>query len=273
LLETRIQALTAQRFYGMSMIEHMRRLGVLTPASVLAHGVWVSEADIDAIASARATIVHNPACNMKLGSGIAPVAAMLARGVNVALGTDNNNANDSNSMFDAMRLASLAASLISETVEPVIDAACSLRMATQGGVAAMGMQYLGKIAAGHLADFCILNAGTSAFTPMNDAVTQLVFCEQGQSVSDVYVGGRRLIDQGRVTSIDEAELLREVSARMPVMLAKVRDGAAHAERLRPYLETAYRRCLEDPEAAALIPACNLLGGARRAAGPAAGSGH
>jgi guanine deaminase len=261
LLETRIQALTAQRFYGMSMIEYMRQLGILTPSSVLAHGVWVSEADLDAVAAGGATIVHNPACNMKLGSGIAPVAAMLARGINVALGTDNNNGNDTNSMFDAMRLASLSGSLVSRTIVPVIDAACCLRMATQGGAAALsGAGAIGNIAAGQLADFCILDARSPAFTPLNDAATQLVFCEQGQSVSEVYVGGRRLIDHGRITSIDEADLLREVAARMPVMLTKVRDGAAHAERLRPYLETAYRSCLEEPEVASLKGAYNLIDG-------------
>jgi hypothetical protein len=202
---------------------------------------------------------------MKLGSGIAPIAAMLARGVKVALGTDNNNGNDSNSMFDAMRLASLSGSLAGRSMVPTIDAACCLRMATQGGAAAMsGAGTVGSIAAGQLADFCILDANTSAFTPMNDAVTQLVFCEQGRSVSEVYVGGRKLIDQGRITSIDEGELLREAATRMPTMLAKVRGGAAHAERLRPYLETAFRRCLEEPEVAALMGAYNMIDAERRA---------
>jgi 5-methylthioadenosine/S-adenosylhomocysteine deaminase len=264
LLETRIQALTAQRFYGRSMVEFMRDAGVLTRGTVLAHGIWVSEEDLDAVAVAGATIVHNPACNMKLGSGIAPVAAMLSRGINVALGTDNNNGNDSNSMFDAMRLASLSGSIVSNAGS-TIDAACCLRMATQGGSAALGLPGTGSIKAGELADFCVLNAGSPAFTPLNDPVTQLVFCEQGRSVSDVYVSGKRLVEQGRITSIDVPELLREIAVRMPVMLAKIRAGASYAERLRPYLEAAFERCSAEPEVAAWRGTFNFIDGQRRPA--------
>jgi 5-methylthioadenosine/S-adenosylhomocysteine deaminase len=258
-LETRIQALTAQRLYGVSMIEFMRRLGILTPNAVLAHGIWVSASDLDKIADAHATIVHNPACNLKLGSGVAPVAEMLARGINVALGTDNNGGNDSNSMFDAMRLACLAGSLVSKTVEPVVNASCSLNLATEGGALAMRSESeVGRIAAGYLADFCLLDTQGSAFTPLNDPVTQLVFCEQGQSLTGVYVGGRKLVDRGRVTSIDERELWEEVADRLSLMQAKVQQGIAYAERLRPYLETAYQRCREEPWMAALKGAQNLI---------------
>jgi 5-methylthioadenosine/S-adenosylhomocysteine deaminase len=257
-LETRIQSLAAQRMYGTSMVEHMRRLGTLTANAVLAHGVWMSDSDLEAVAAAGATIVHNPACNMKLGSGIAPVAAMLAHGINVALGTDNNNGNDSNSMFDAMRLAAFAGALVSSQPDAPIDAPCCLRMATTGGAGALGRaNELGRIARGELADFCILDTSTSAYTPPNDLHAQLVFCEQGHSVRQVFVAGRKLVDEGRITSIDEQGLAREIAERLTAMHGKVLAGATHAEQLRPYLESAFRNCLAEPDIAELIGACNL----------------
>ena len=198
---------------------------------------------------------------MKLGSGIAPVAAMLARGINVALGTDNNNGNDSNSMFDAMRLASLAGSLVSRSSVPAIDAACCLRMATQGGAAAMsGAGAPETSRRGNSPTFASSTRGSAAFTPLNDPVTQLVFCEQGP----IGIGACTSAAEDSSITADYQHRRARIMARgggptMPVMLSKIQHGAAHyAERLRPFLETAYRTAAEEPGVAALRGAQNLI---------------
>lgn len=257
LLETRIQALTAHKLYGKSMTAHMHDLGILTANSLLAHGVWLAPDELDRVAEAGASVVHNPACNLKLGSGVAPVAEMLRRGINVALGTDNNNGNDLNSMFDAMRLAALANGLLETGENFPVDALKAFEMATLAGARAIGQgQRLGSIEVGKQADFSLLDLGTSAFLPLNDALNQLVFCEQGGSVRQVFVGGRELLDHGRITRIDEDALTREVAERMPVMQGRILSGVEAARTLRPYLESAYRDCLGDPAMGDLARAIN-----------------
>lgn len=247
LLETRIQKLTAAKCHGISMTEYLDRLGLLTARSVLAHGVWLGAAELDLIAARGASVIHNPACNMKLGSGLAPVAEMLRRGIAVGLGTDNNNGNDLNSMFDAMRLAAFSGALLDTSPASPVDARQAFAMATAGGARVLGLDdRIGAIAIGKQADFCLVDLGTSAFMPLNDLPTQLVFCESGTSVRDVYVAGLKLVDHGRITCLDEAELLREIAERMPTLQGRIDDGRRAAERLRPYLEQAYDDCLRDP---------------------------
>jgi hypothetical protein len=124
----------------------------------------------------------------------------------------------------------------------------AFNMATLGGAKAIGRgTQTGSIEVGKQADFCLIDLKTGAFTPLNDALTQLVFCEQGSSVRDVYVGGRKLVDQGRITRIDEEALMLELVERMPTLQGRIRSGQSASEILRPYLEGAYRDCLDDPE--------------------------
>lgn len=260
LLETRIQALTARREYKMPMAKYMHQHGLLTSNTLLAHGVWLTEEELELIAQSGASVVHNPACNLKQGSGLAPVSAMIRQGVNVALGTDNNNGNDLNSMFDAMRLATFAGAVGRIEAKYPIDAARALLMATLGGAKALGRHAeIGAIEIGKQADFALLDLSTPAFTPLNEATTQLVFCEQGQSVRDVFVGGRKVVDEGRITQLDERALMEEITQRMPSMMSRIEDSKDQGARLRPYLEQAYQRCLEDPAMTSLLQTHNALG--------------
>ncbi|MBN2975810.1 amidohydrolase family protein [Pseudomonas sp. FP597] len=266
LLETRIQALTAAKFYGKPMAAYMDDLGLLTPRSVLAHGVWLSAAELDLIAERGASVVHNPACNLKLGSGVAPIAQMLRREVNVGLGTDNNNGNDLNSMFDAMRLAALSNALLDQDEVCPVGALQAFNMATLGGARAIGRgAQTGSIEVGKQADFCLIDLKTSAFTPLNDALTQLVFCEQGSAVRDVYVGGRKLVDHGRITRIDEEALMLELMERMPTLQGRIQGGQDASDTLRPYLVGAYNDCLADPQMVGLRHSINQFDRSRRGA--------
>ena len=98
-LETRMQAVSAQQMYGETLPEHLAALGFLSPRVSFEHGIWLTPGDIELVAAHGVTIVHNPVSNMKLGSGICPVPELLAAGVNVALGTDGMCSNDGNDMY------------------------------------------------------------------------------------------------------------------------------------------------------------------------------
>ncbi|MGI4814504.1 MAG: amidohydrolase family protein [Janthinobacterium lividum] len=246
-LETRIQALTAQKMYGGSMVAYLNEHGLLNRHSVLAHGVWLTLPEMDLLARSQASVIHNPACNLKLGSGIAPIGELLKRGVNVGLGTDNNNGNDLNSMFDALRMSALLSGIGRADADASLSADQAFELATSNGARALGRDALtGTIEVGKQADFVVLDLNSASFLPLNEPMTQLVFCEQGQSVLQVYVGGRRLIDRGRVARIDEAALRAELAERLPAISAAIAAAEHAAAELRPSLLAAYRRCVEDP---------------------------
>jgi 5-methylthioadenosine/S-adenosylhomocysteine deaminase len=138
ILETKVQAVMARDLYGQSMIAHLRDLGVLTPRLTVIHGVWLSREDVAMLAEAGATVAHNPTCNLKVRSGVAPVPRLLEAGVNVALGTDNPSANDSSNLFDSLKLAALLQNLDGPTPKAGSPARAALRMATAGGARSMG---------------------------------------------------------------------------------------------------------------------------------------
>ncbi|MDQ3778832.1 MAG: amidohydrolase family protein, partial [Actinomycetota bacterium] len=106
-LETRMQAVSGQRMYGKTLVEHMDAIGFLGPRVCFAHGIWLTPRDIELVRDRDVSIAHNPVSNMKLGSGIAAVPALLAEGINVALGTDGMSSNDGLDMFASLKQAAL----------------------------------------------------------------------------------------------------------------------------------------------------------------------
>jgi 5-methylthioadenosine/S-adenosylhomocysteine deaminase len=256
-LETRIQALTAELFYGRSMVEHMHGLGILDRHAVLIHGVWMSSSDLDLVAKHGPGIVHNPGSNLKLGSGVAPVPAMRARGIPVGLGTDNHNANDNCSILEALKLAGLVHNAQDSDYARWIGAREAFAMATAGGAACAGLgKSLGSLEPGKQADFLQWDLSSNAFLPLNHAVNQLVYCEQGGSLERVVVAGQLIYTGGRFERIDEAEIMGEIRDRLDVMQRKIMDTAATGEALRPFLARAYDLCMKDPRMAPYLGRCN-----------------
>jgi len=244
IVESKVQAVTAWELYGTSMIAHLRELGVLSPRLTVIHGVWLSREDIAMIAEAGATVAHNPTCNLKLLSGIAPVPRLLDAGVNLAVGTDNPSANDSSNLFDALKLAALLQNLDGPAPKAGSPARTVLRMATAGGARSMGLgDELGAVAPGCRADLAILDLGTLGFTPLNDAVRQLVYCESGASVRTVLVNGQVVVEEGRLLTLDLGALREEAVEYGRKVAADNREVRAQAARLRPYLEEMHRRAL------------------------------
>jgi 5-methylthioadenosine/S-adenosylhomocysteine deaminase len=211
LLETRLQSWAAHKLYKKPLCAHLADIGFLSSRLSAAHGIWLDEREMDLLAASGASVVHNPASNLKLGSGIAPVAKLKNRGVNVALGTDGGDTSDSYSIFDQMRLAAYLSRVVAEEPDHWITAFDALRMGTVNGARAVpGWRgKIGKIKPGYGADLVLLKPGLR-LRPLRDIVHQLVFCEGGQSVDTVLVDGKVVVEGGRLIGVDEESLIRRV---------------------------------------------------------------
>jgi cytosine/adenosine deaminase-related metal-dependent hydrolase len=221
LLETQVQAGLAQQRYGVTQVQHLQRLGLLTPRLSCAHTIWLDEDDIGRLADAQAVVVHNPGSNLKLGTGLAPIPTMLARGVTVALGTDGVSTNDSPDLHRAMHLAAV----LHRPHEPQrarwVSAREALRMATQGGATALRLAgQIGAIAVGMRADLVLYDLTAPPWVPFNDPIQHLVHVEDGRTVDTVLIDGRVVVAQGTVTTIDAAALLAEARPMLAAIRAR-----------------------------------------------------
>ncbi len=210
--ETKSQALLCREMYGRSCITVLQEMQLLNRYASLAHCVWVDDTDMDTLRDTGTTVVHNPSSNLKLGSGFAPIPSMKERGINVALGADGPASSDNQVLFDVMKLAALIHSGREVDHRRWLSARDVVTMATTGGAAALGMGgELGELKPGLLADLTLLRLDSSYFTPLNDSYRQLVYSETGASVETVIVDGRVVVENGRLVTVDEDDLLTEAS--------------------------------------------------------------
>lgn len=214
-VETRAQDYCIRRAHGKSVIQWMADEDVLGPDVSLPHSVWIrSPDDLDRLAASGAIPVHNPAANLKLGSGLMPMRAMLDRGIPVALGVDGACSNDNQNLFETIKLAALIHSLDHTDPRAWISAREAVHAATAGGAAALGMQdEIGGLEVGRLADLALLDQSSPVLSPMNDAYGMLAYCELGQSVRHVIVNGQVVVRDGRITTFDAAAIAQEFRAR------------------------------------------------------------
>jgi 5-methylthioadenosine/S-adenosylhomocysteine deaminase len=235
--ETRPQRELTLRTYGVTPVGRLAGLGVLTPTASLAHGIWCDEDDLDLLAATGPTVVHNPSSNLKLGSGIAPVPAMLERAIPVALGTDGSASNDGQSLLEAMKLAAILQGAGPEPFPRWPTAWDVLEMATIGGARAVGLaDRIGSLEVGKDADLVVFGR-TPALVPLNDPVRQLVLGPATGAVRHVVVGGADIIRDGHVRTVDEHALYDEVQGRVDAR----RDQFAEAVRGVAALEPALRK--------------------------------
>ena len=211
LLETRLQSWAARKLHKKALCAHLEEIGFLSSRLSAAHGIWLDEVEMDILARSGASVVHNPASNLKLGSGIAPIAKLKARGVNVALGTDGGDTSDTYSIFEQMRLAAFLSRIVAEHSQEWITALDALRMGTVNGARAIPAWRgkIGMIKPGYRADIVLLKPSLR-LRPLRDIVHQLVFCEAGQSVDTVLVDGKVVLESGRLIGVDEEALIRRV---------------------------------------------------------------
>jgi 5-methylthioadenosine/S-adenosylhomocysteine deaminase len=203
---------------GKGHIEWLADLGCLGPDTQLVHAVHVTDAELDLIAEAGATVVHCPTSNMYLASGAAPVRKMLDRGIPVALGTDGSGANNSQDLLECAKIAALLAKHATGDAQAVLPADV-LRMMALGSGGAEAQRGRGadaqrgiELVPGVLADITIVNLDNARCQPVHNAASALVYNASGADVHTVIVGGEILLDAGRVTMLDEAALF-EASRR------------------------------------------------------------
>jgi guanine deaminase len=248
LAESKVQAIAAQRRWGKTIVAHLAELDVLGPSFVGAHGVWLTDDDIRRMADAGAAVAHNPASNLKLGSGIAPTREMLTQGITVGLGTDGAMSSDNLNMFEAMRFAALVNKVrFPHHTDAWIGAQEVFAMATQGSARTLGMaEDIGAIAPGRKADLVMLRADSVFLRPLNHALNALVYAETGADVRTVLVGGRVVLDNGRVLTVDEERLRAQAQEAAERIRCQNVKAWALAERLAPYIAQACRAAVAQP---------------------------
>jgi 5-methylthioadenosine/S-adenosylhomocysteine deaminase len=187
-------------------IARLERLGLLGPGLIAVHAVHMQESEIDLLAQHGCSVAHCPSSNLKLASGIAPIPAMLKKGINVGLGTDGAASNNRLDVLTEMRLAALLAK--GGSGDPtVVPAHVALHMATLAGAKALGLdQRIGSLASGKRADITAVRLTDLELTPLYDPVSHLVYAAGREHVTHVWIDGKLKLDNGTLTSIDARDL-------------------------------------------------------------------
>jgi guanine deaminase len=223
--ESKVQAVVGPRKYGTTLVGHLHKLGLLAPNFTAAHAVWLDDDDMALLADAGATVAHNPGSNLKLGSGMGAARKMTQKGIAFGLGTDGCLSSDNQNMFEAMRLAAYISRVQGPDPRQWLSAAEAFEAATKGGARALGMQNsIGRLAPGFKADVVFLDLNHINYVPLNEPLYHVVFVEDGTGVDRVMVGGRMLVEGGKVLGADMAKLAAEANAAVE-HLNKVNAGA------------------------------------------------
>ena len=213
LAESRAQAASARSRYGASLVAHLERIGFLSEHLGVAHAIWLDDEEIARLGDAGVRVSHNPSSNLRLGSGVAPVRKMLSAGLDVGIGTDASNTSDGQNMFEATRLAAYLSRIDGFAAEEEwLSAADALDLATEGSARVLGFEKIGRLAVGYEADIVFLRLDSPHFVPLRAPLLQMVFGENGASVQTVMIGGRVVLHDGKLLTLDEALLRRQAEA-------------------------------------------------------------
>ena len=205
-----MQAIAGMRTYGSTLTAHMDKLGLVGPDFTVAHGVWLDDDDMKRLGAKGASVAHNPGSNMRLGSGLANMRRLLECGVNVGIGTDGSNCSDNQNMYEAMRLASMVSKVQGPQWQNWITTAEVLHAATAGSARALGFRdQIGRIAPGCKADIVLLDSRHINMIPLIDITNSLVHAEDGGAVDTVMVGGRLVVQGGKLLHVDLERLARD----------------------------------------------------------------
>ena len=219
--ETQDEVRIVREKYGKTSVEHLDGLGLLGPKTIGAHCIHVTDSDIETLAARGVAVSHNPQSNMKISSGVAPVERMRAAGALVTVGTDGTCSNNDLDMFEEVRTAAFLQK--SATGDPVaLPAWEALRLATANGARAMGYAEgeLGVVREGALADLIVVDLQKPHLQPVNDVVSNLVYCGKASDVDTVVVDGRIVVENRCVAGVDLPALYAGVAAAV----ARIKAG-------------------------------------------------
>jgi 5-methylthioadenosine/S-adenosylhomocysteine deaminase len=214
----------SKEMFGRRPTEVAYDCGILGPDCIAAHCVWLSDAELALMRETHTHISHNPSSNAKLGNGVARLPEMLAAGINVGLGHDAAECNNSRDMFEVMKFASLMHRAVrvdaSHGQAPDI-----VRMATQNGARGLGFD-IGELTPGRKADVILVDTQSQMFTPLmpgnkDHVFSHLVFAANGSCVDTVIIDGAIVYENRRFTTIDEEEVLREANRAFQEVVARM----------------------------------------------------
>lgn len=197
--------------YGLTPIEMADRNGLFDVPAIAAHCVQVTDEDIAILKGKKVSVVTNPASNMKLGNGFAPIGKMVEMGVNVCLGTDGAASNNSLNMFRELGLLTLIHKGVNKTPQ-CISAREGFRIATINGAKALGLEEeTGSIEAGKKADLAILDLNTPSLTPRNNLIAGLSYSANGSEVETVIIHGKIVMEDRKVLTMDEELVYKKIN--------------------------------------------------------------
>ncbi|UWG49424.1 Cytosine deaminase or related metal-dependent hydrolase [Halalkaliarchaeum sp. AArc-CO] len=205
---------------GMRPLEYARELG-LAAEDFLAHGVHVDDREIELLSESGTGVIHCPASNMKLASGMAPVEKLLQAGVTVGLGTDGAASNNDLDMFDEIRDAAMIGKLAAADASAVA-AGSAVRMATAGGADAVGLPG-GRIEPGAAADLAVVDFEAPHLTPRHDVVSHLAYAARGSDVRHTVCDGQVLMRDREVLVLDEEAVRERASRRAEVAIDRAHE--------------------------------------------------
>ncbi|MDO4541357.1 MAG: amidohydrolase [Bacillota bacterium] len=194
--------------HGKTPVSYFAQLGLFDVPTTAAHCVWVSDEDMEILKEKGVTVAHCPVSNLKLASGVAPIADMVAKGVKVALGTDGASSNNSLSMVDEMRIMALIHKGVA--LDPlVISPVQALYMATRSGALSQGREDCGLIKKGMKADFILLDLDNPRYSPREHLLNHVVYAAEGGDVYMTVCDGKVVYKDGEYATLDMEKVLWE----------------------------------------------------------------
>jgi len=198
--------------YGVTPVKFLEEQGILDRPTIAAHSIWITDEDMDILQAKKVHVVQCPNTHMKLGMGVTRVPELLAKGVNVALGTDGPASNNDLDMLQEAQLATLIQK--DHHMDPVmLPAEQTLRLATQGGAKALGFPESGVIAPGRPADLIIFDFRKPHLRPRHNLLSNIMYSAKSPDISHTIVDGQVLMKDGELTTLDEERILYEAERR------------------------------------------------------------
>ena len=197
-----------ERETGRRNIEYLNDVGLAAPHVLLAHCVHLNDSEFEILRATGTHVAHCPSSNLKLGSGLAPVAEMIERGISVSLGADGAACNNRLDMFTEMRMAALVQKALRGP--QTLPALTALRMATINGARALGLsEKIGSVEVGKRADIILINLDRFHLTPRPDMVSTIVYSAEASDVDTVIIDGRVVMRERSLTTLDEQTVIRQ----------------------------------------------------------------
>ena len=210
--ETAFEVQQSLELHGVRPLQRLANLGLLGPRFQAVHMTQISDEDIALLVESNSSVIHCPESNLKLASGFCPVEKLWQAGVNVAIGTDGAASNNDLDLLGETRTAALLAKAVAGSAT-ALDAHSALRMATLNGARALGLdEETGSLELGKLADMTAFDLSGLAQQPVYDPVSQLIYAGSRSCVQHLWVGGKQLLDHGRLSRMDEDRIIANARA-------------------------------------------------------------